>query len=147
MKEKSPNNSLILVVEDSDEEFELILRSFRKAGLLNPFFRCEEGEQAISYLFQKTPYMDPLLYPRPGIILLDLNLPGIDGREVLTEVKNHKTLKTIPVVILTNSDSEEDIATCYRAGANSYIRKPVTAEKYASALQIIADYWLKTVLL
>ena len=118
----------ILLVEDSPEDYEVTVRAFRKANLVNPVFRCQDGEEALDYLYQRGRYADPEQAPRPGLILLDLNLPGTDGREVLAQVKSDAQLRTIPVIVLTTSADERDIEGCYRAGANSYIQKPVSLE-------------------
>ena len=124
MNNISPKH-LILVVEDSDTDYEATLRAFRNSNLANPVQRCEDGEDALDYLFQKNQYSDTSKFPRPYLILLDLNLPGTDGREVLEEIKRDTELKTIPVIVLTTSSDEKDIENCYQAGANSYIQKPV----------------------
>jgi len=107
----------ILLVEDSPEDFEATQRAFRKSGLKNPLVRCEDGDQALDYLYRRGEYADPARSPRPGVVLLDLNLPGTDGRQVLSEIKGDERLRDIPVVVLTTSADERDITACYRAGA------------------------------
>ena len=92
-----------------------------------------------------TDYTNPADSPRPGIILLDLNLPGTDGREVLAEIKGDPSLKTIPVIVLTTSTDEIDIERCYQAGANSYVHKPVGLDGFMTALQRLKDYWFEIV--
>ncbi|HEV7519056.1 MAG TPA: response regulator, partial [Thermoanaerobaculia bacterium] len=117
-------NQPILLVEDSPEDYEATERAFRKSGLKNPIHRCTDGDEALDYLFRRGAYADPARSPRPGIVLLDLNLPGTDGREVLETVKADDSLKQIPVIVLTTSADERDVQACYLAGANSYIQKP-----------------------
>lgn len=137
----------ILLVEDSPEDYEVTVRAFRKAKLVNPVFRCQDGEEALDYLYRRGPYADPVRSPRPGLILLDLNLPGTDGREVLARIKADPLLKTIPVVVLTTSADERDVEGCYRAGANSYVQKPVSLDAFLLSVQILKDYWLEIALL
>lgn len=137
----------ILLVEDSPEDFEATVRALRRAGLANPIARCCDGDEALDYLHQRGPYADPSKAPRPGVILLDLNLPGTDGREVLTEVKQDEALKSIPVVVLTTSSDERDVERCYAAGANSYIKKPVDLAGFIAAIQRLKEYWFEVVIL
>jgi CheY-like chemotaxis protein len=137
----------ILLVEDSPEDFEVTVRALRKAGLANPIFRCEDGDEALDFLSRRGRFADPEAAPRPGIILLDLNLPGTDGREVLAAVKADPALRPIPVVVLTTSTDERDIDRCYQAGANSYVNKPVDLEGFMRAIQGLKDYWFEIVIL
>lgn len=137
----------ILLVEDSPEDYTATLRAFRKSGLANPIYHCEDGDEALDFLFHTGRYTDPLKAPRPGIILLDLNLPGTDGREVLKEIKNDPVLKKIPVIVLTTSTDERDIAACYDIGANSYIQKPVNLTGFIRAIQLLKEYWFSIVVL
>lgn len=113
----------------------------------NPVRRCEDGEEALDYLYQRNRYSDADKSPRPGLILLDLNLPGTDGREVLEEIKQKPELKTIPVIILTTSSHDKDIDNCYMAGANSYIQKPVDLQGFFEAVQRLNDFWFEVVIL
>jgi len=140
-------NQPILLVEDSPEDFETTVRAFRRSGLKNPIQRCADGDEALDYLFRRGAYSDPETAPRPGVILLDLNLPGTDGREVLLEIKKDATLKQIPVVVLTTSRDERDVDACYRAGANSYIQKPVDMEGFMKAIERLNGYWFEVVIL
>lgn len=134
----------ILLIEDSPEDYEATLRAFRRSGLKNPVVRCEDGEEALDYLYRRGRYVDAV---RPGVILLDLNLPGTDGRQVLFEIKREESLKQIPVVVLTTSADERDITACYRAGANSYIQKPVDIEGFVKAIERLNGYWFEVVIL
>lgn len=142
-----PHSQPILLVEDSPEDFEATLRAFRRSGLKNPVTRCEDGDEALDYLFRRGKYADPARSPRPGVILLDLNLPGTDGRQVLAEIKADERLHDIPVVVLTTSSDQRDINACYRAGANSYIQKPVDIDGFMKAIERLNGYWFEVVIL
>jgi two-component system, response regulator len=142
----TPHQS-ILIVEDSNEDYEATQRAFKKAGLMNAIYRCIDGDEVLDYLHRRGRYTTPEASPRPGIILLDLNLPGTDGREVLQEIKRDETLKSIPVIVLTTSDDEHDIRECYAHGANSYIHKPVNMAGFFAAIQMLSGYWFEVVIL
>lgn len=137
----------ILVVEDSPEDFEATSRAFRRAGLRNPMLHCSTGDDALDFLHRRGRYVDPRQAPRPGVILLDLNLPGTDGREVLQEIKRCDEFSTIPVIVLTTSSDARDVEACYLAGANSYVQKPVDLEGFMRAIQRLHDYWFEVVVL
>lgn len=137
----------VLLVEDSPEDYEATVRGFTRARLANPIHRCEDGDEALDYLFRRGKYDDPATSPRPGVILLDLNMPGLDGREVLTEIKAHEHLRDIPVIVLTTSTDDRDINECYKAGANSYVKKPVGLANYLDAIQRLRDYWFSITIL
>ena len=143
---KKPNQ-LILLVEDSPEDYEATVRSLTRSGLANPIFRCETGESALDYIFQRGEFASPKKAPRPGLILLDLDLPGIDGREVLAQIKNHAELKTIPVVVFTISNDEHEVEKCYQAGANGYVKKPVDLDGFIKAINRLTNYWFEIVVL
>lgn len=134
----------ILLVEDSEEDVELTRAAFEDAQVANRLFVAPHGEAAMAFVRHESPYAD---VPRPDLILLDLNLPRKDGREVLEEIKADPSLATIPVVILTTSSSDEDIARAYQHHANSYIRKPVTFEGLIEAVKTLQNYWLGMVTL
>ena len=139
----SPNQP-ILLVEDSPEDFETAVRAFRRSGLKNPIIRCSDGDEALDFLFRRGRFADA---PRPGVVLLDLNLPGTDGREVLAEIKGASHLKHIPVIVLTTSSDDRDVQACYKAGASSYIQKPVDLEGFMRAIERLNDYWFEVVIL
>lgn len=140
-------NQPILLVEDSPEDFEATERALRRSGLKNPIYRCSDGDEALDFLHRRGDYGDAESAPRPGIVLLDLNLPGTDGREVLAEIKGDASLKQIPVVVLTTSNDPRDIDACYQAGANSYIQKPVDMDGFIKAIERLHGYWLEVVIL
>ena len=137
------NHHTILLVEDNPEDYEATKRALRKAGLANPLFRCEDGDQALDYLFRRGRYSDPATSPRPAIMLLDLNMPGTDGYEVLRQIKLDEDLKAIPVIVLTTSSDERDIEVCYRSGANSFVTKPVELDGLFKAIQRLKDFWFE----
>ena len=137
----------ILIVEDSDDDYMATVRAFKKANLLNPVRRCTNGDQAIDYLLQRGEFSDPDKAPRPSIILLDLNLPGMDGREVLSMIKADPNLQKIPVIVLTTSNAEQDIERCYAAGANSYVQKPVDLVGFIQSIARLTDYWFNVSIL
>lgn len=140
-------NQPILLVEDSPEDFEATVRAFKKSGLRNPIVRCEDGDSALDYLFRRGQWADPESSPRPGVILLDLNLPGTDGREVLQEIKKHDQLRHIPIIVLTTSNDDRDVEACYQAGANSYVQKPVDMDGFIRAIERLNGYWFEVVVL
>ena len=141
----NPHNSSpkILMVEDSPEDFVTATRAFKQASLANPIYRCEDGDDALDFLYHRGAYTDVEEAPRPNVILLDLNLPGTDGREVLATLKQDENLKRIPVIILTTSTDPTDIRACYDAGANSYLQKPVDFAGFVEAIQRLKGYWLE----
>ena len=138
----------ILIVDDSDDDYDATVRALLKdKNMKNPLHRCEDGRQALDYLFRRGDYRRPKAAVRPGIILLDLNMPGIDGRKVLAEIKGDAKLKSIPVIIMTNSDDERDIECCYEMGANTYIRKPLNWSSFFEAMQRLKEYWFEIAIL
>ncbi|MBP5972053.1 response regulator [Brasilonema sp. CT11] len=140
---KPVQNNSLLVVEDSDEDFEAFRRILRKSSLHAPIYRCVDGEDALEYLFQVGDYANHTSRSRPGIILLDLNLPGMDGRDVLIAIKQNATLKMIPVIIFTTSSNPKDIDVCYEHGVNGYIVKPIDLSKLKETIEIFIQYWFE----
>ncbi|MCY7276477.1 MAG: response regulator [Phormidesmis sp. CAN_BIN44] len=138
---------LLLVIEDSNEDFEALQRYIRRSPLTIPIYRCVDGDDALAFLYRTGRYTDPQSAPRPGLVLLDLNLPGTDGREVLRKIKQDETLKLIPVVVFTTSNNPKDIEACYRQGVNSYIVKPMGFNRLKHSIQILIDYWFDTTVL
>ena len=138
----------ILVVEDSDDDFEATERALSTGiGRLNPVVRCKDGLDAWDYLNQTGPYVSPNLPRRPGIVLLDLNMPGLDGRKLLARMKNDPKLCKIPVVIMTTSAEDHDVEACYRAGANTYVCKPVSWAEFAESVSRLHAYWFDIAIL
>jgi CheY-like chemotaxis protein len=137
----------VLVVEDSNEDFEALQRFLQRSHLKVPIQRCVNGEQALAFLYRTGKYSDRQISPRPCLIVLDLNLPGTDGREVLRQIKQDNKLKTIPVVVFTTSDNPKDINDCYLYGVNSYIVKPINFEQLKRDVQTLVDYWFEVTML
>lgn len=136
------NKTLILMVEDSPEDYGTTLRAFKKVGLNNKIVRFEMGDECLDYLFGRGKYKGEEII-LPGLIMLDLNLPGIDGREVLKIIKSDPKLKKIPLIVLTTSNDIRDIEKCYQLGANSYIQKPVGFEGFIYAITKLKEYWFE----
>jgi two-component system, chemotaxis family, response regulator Rcp1 len=132
----------ILLVEDSLADIELTKLGFREGKIANNLSVVRDGDEAMMFLRRERPFADA---PRPDLILLDLNLPGKDGREVLEEIKSDEDLKKIPVVILTTSHADEDIMRAYGLYANAYMTKPVGFEGFVQIIQGISDYWFTLV--
>jgi CheY-like chemotaxis protein len=136
---------VVLVADDDPEDCMFIRDAFKEGLLVNGLRFVEEGEELMDYLRHRGKYRDHSASPRPGIILLDLNMPKKDGREALKEIKSDPDLKGIPVVILTTSREEEDILRSYDLGANSYITKPVTFAGLVEAVKSLGKYWFEIV--
>lgn len=134
---------LLLVVEDSNEDFETLQRFLGRSTIAIPIQRCINGEQALAFLYRTGSYIDRESAPRPGLILLDLNLPGTDGREVLRRIKQDDNLNMIPVVVFTTSNNPKDIEVCYRYGVNSYIVKPINFAQLKRDIQMVVEYWFE----
>lgn len=138
----------LLVVEDSDEDFEALGRIMqRTCDIEVPLTRCIDGDDALDFLTRTGDYANWEASELPGLILLDLNLPGTDGREVLAQIKQDDRLKEIPIVVLTTSSNPKDIHTCYQSGVNSYLIKPTNIEQFKASVRLFVDYWFKVVLL
>ncbi|WP_414468322.1 response regulator [Methanobacterium sp. ACI-7] len=132
----------ILLVEDNPGDIDLILEVLEQSKIRNRVFIAEDGEEAMDILHKRGKFADS---PRPDLILLDLNLPRKDGREVLQEIKSDSSLRRIPVVVLTTSKAEEDILKSYDLHANSYITKPVDIDQFIKVIKIFEDFWLDIV--
>jgi CheY-like chemotaxis protein len=132
----------ILLVEDSPSDVAMTIAALREGRIVNEMHVAEDGEVAMAFLRRQPPYTDA---PRPDLIVLDLNLPRKDGREVLEEVKNDEDLKVIPVVVLTTSSAEIDILQSYKLHANAYVTKPVGFEPFLAAVRGIEDFWVSLV--
>lgn len=137
----------LLVVEDSNEDFEVLQRFLRRSPVTIPIQRCVNGEQALAFLYRDEPYTNPQEFPRPSLILLDLNLPKTDGREVLRLVKQDESLKKIPIIVFTTSNNPRDIEACYQYGVNSYIVKPIDFAQLKRNIQMLVEYWFEVVAL
>jgi two-component system, response regulator len=132
----------ILLVEDNEAHAELVIRGMRDQQVANRIHHVVDGEQALDYLFMRGVYADQQKNPRPNFILLDLRLPRVDGLEVLRTIKTTPSLLRIPVVILTSSDAESDIAKSYDYHANSYVVKPLDFKSFTRLMKDLGFYWL-----
>ena len=134
----------ILMADDDDDDFLLTKKALEESKLANKLVRVKDGEELIDYLKQRGEYEGKDI-ARPGMILLDLNMPRKDGREALKEIKADESLRDIPVVIFTTSKAEEDIYRSYQLGSNSFITKPVTFDKLVRVITALGSYWFKIV--
>lgn len=144
MKHKK-NLITILMADDDPDDRLLTEEALSESHLLNDLYFVENGEDLLDYLHNRGEYSDPQQAPRPGVILLDLNMPKKDGREALQEIKADPSLRQIPIVILTTSKAEEDIYRTYDLGASSFITKPVTFESLVEVMQTLGKYWFEIV--
>jgi len=141
----NPEPVVILLADDDPDDRLLTIRALKRSRLRNEIYTVEDGEELMDYLHRWGPYADPQRSPRPGLILLDLNMPRKDGREALQEIKSDPVLRRIPVVVLTTSNAEADILRSYDLGVNAFITKPVTFEELVHALQVLGDFWFEIV--
>lgn len=141
---KVKDSIVILMADDDDDDFLLTQKALRESKLLNTLVRVEDGEELLDYLTNRNAY-EGQKTERPGVILLDLNMPRKDGREALKEIKSNPDLNDIPVVVFTTSKAEEDIYRSYQLGVNSFITKPVTFDNLMSVMQALGKYWFEIV--
>jgi CheY-like chemotaxis protein len=136
----------ILICDDDEDDRALTQQALQDAHISNDLRFVEHGEQLLDYLYQRGEYSGETgSAPRPGLILLDLNMPKMDGREVLKHIKSDSTLLDIPIVVLSTSGLEEDIVRSYQLGVNSFITKPVTFSGLVNAMNVLGRYWLEIV--
>jgi CheY-like chemotaxis protein len=140
-----PKAITLLLADDDPDDRLLAKQALEKSRLANDLRCVEDGEELLDYLRRRGKYADPRESPRPGLILLDLNMPRKDGREALREIKNDPRLRDIPVVVLTTSKAEEDIARTYNLGVNSYITKPVKFAALVVIMKTLGKYWFEIV--
>jgi two-component system response regulator len=134
----------VLLVEDNPDDVELMRIGFRRAKFAVNLHHVGNGEECMAFLRREAPYTD---VPRPDLVLLDLNMPRMDGREVLAEIVKDEALIQIPIVVLTSSDADSDVLTSYRLSCSSYIVKPVDFEQFSRVVHSIGDYWFTLVVL
>ena len=132
----------LLLVEDNPEDLKMTLRALNKANLANHIHIARDGAEALQFIFCEGDYSGRKIENAPKVILLDLKLPKVDGKEVLQRVKSDPRTKMIPVVVLTSSKEQSDVVESYHLGVNSYIVKPVNFERFAAAVQDLGMYWL-----
>jgi two-component system, response regulator len=136
----------VLLIEDNEDDYEATQRSFTKNHFMNPIVWCKNGQDGLDYLTKEGKYTGDS-HVMPELILLDLNMPGIDGRKTLELLKANPNLRSIPVVVLTTSADERDVQQCYKLGASTYIQKPVSFEGLTQALRTMKEYWFGIALL
>ncbi len=141
----APRPITILMADDDPEDRMLAFEAFEEARLANHLRFVEDGEELMDYLHCRDRYAGPEAAPRPGLILLDLNMPRKDGREALREIKDDQNLRSIPIVVLTTSRAEEDVLRTYNLGVNSFISKPVTFEGMVDIVRSLSKYWFEIV--
>lgn len=134
---KLKSTAVIVLIEDNDEDYEMTKYAFEKSHLNNELIRYETGDEAVKALTENDHQR------KPEIILLDLNLPALDGRDVLQILKSHEKTKKIPIIVLTTSSDEQDIERCYEYGANTYIQKPVDFDKFIYSIQQLKEFWFE----
>jgi len=132
----------ILLVEDDPAHAEIVRRNLETARVANRIFWVADGQAAMDYLLREGVYADPAKSPVPGLILLDLRLPKMDGLEVLQAIKSNPRLSSIPVVVMTTSAAESDVANAYHYHANSYVVKPIDLIKFTALLDALGYFWL-----
>jgi CheY-like chemotaxis protein len=140
-----PRSNIILMADDDDDDRLLAQDALAESQLEGTLHFVENGEDLLDYLWRRGKYSPPVESPRPGLILLDLNMPRKDGREALREIKTDPELRRIPVVVLTTSKADTDIGAIYELGANSFISKPFQFEALVNVMKVLGQYWFKTV--
>lgn len=133
----------ILMADDDDDDYLLTQKALKESNLPNSLVRVRDGEELLDYLYKRGEFSETAV--RPGVILLDLNMPRKDGREALEEIKSSPELRSIPIVVFTTSKAEDDIYRTYQLGGNSFITKPVTFEKLVTVMKTLGVYWFEIV--
>lgn len=144
MSSNSSNIHILLAEDDPDDRL-LTRRALEKSQLANTVDTVEDGEELMQYLRREGEYAEADAAPRPGLILLDLNMPRMDGREALKKIKSDSELRRIPVIVLTTSEAEQDILQTYDLGVNAFVTKPVTFDDLANTLQALGEFWFEIV--
>jgi len=144
MKDPVKPNVIVMAEDDVDDQL-LVKEALAECQWDADLRFVENAEELLDYLFHRGKYSDGLASPRPGLILLDLNMPRKDGRTVLREIKNTEELRRIPVVVLTTSKADTDVESIYQLGANSFISKPVQFEGLVNVMRLLGQYWFKAV--
>lgn len=147
MNEQTSTTPIILLIEDSDEDYVAFGRALQGAAVAVSLYRCTRGDEALAYLHRRGHVAGAASAPRPALILLDLNLPGMDGRELLAALKTDTALRSTPIVIVTTSHNPHDIAWCYQHGANAYHAKAMDYAQFRDEIRLLVEYWLRVCLL
>jgi CheY-like chemotaxis protein len=138
-----PANRPILLVEDNETHYEAMARALRQAGCKRPFVRCADGDDALDYVYRRGRFATADGPARPALVLLDLNLPGTGGHEVLATIKSDEELRAIPVIVLTSVGDPGEVRRCYQSGANGFIRKRSGFDETVMTARHINDYWFQ----
>ena len=131
----------ILLVEDNMDDIVITKKALKEAKIINKLYIVRDGQEAVDFLQHEGPYQDPATSPKPGLILLDINLPKLSGVEVLMRIKKDPELKRVPVIMLTASKRDEDVVRSYDSGCNSFVQKPVEFEHFVDLVKQIGLYW------
>jgi len=136
------NPQPVLMADDDEDDCLLAKKAWEKAKVGNPLRFVHDGQELLDYLRHKRKYSDPASAPRPAVILLDLNMPRMDGRTALKHIKEDKELRSIPVIVMTTSKAEEDVVRTYDLGVNSFVTKPLTFDQLVQNINTMMEYWL-----
>lgn len=148
IEENNGHKMPILIAEDDEDDYMLTLEALNEAGIVSKITWVKDGEELMNFLNKCSEKSENAVpYPWPRLILLDLNMPRMDGREALKEIKSNQHLKSIPVVVLSTSKSSSDIDHSYELGVNSFIQKPVRFHEFVAMVRVLSNYWFSTVLL
>jgi CheY-like chemotaxis protein len=144
-RHKAPRPITILLADDSEDDRMMTREAMQESFVINQLLEVTDGEELMDYLHRRGAYAPPANAPRPGLILLDLNMPRKSGREALEEIKADPSLRRIPIIVLTTSDAEEDVISTYDQGISSYITKPVTFSALVDVMKAFGKYWIEIV--
>ncbi len=136
---------IILLADDDAEDREMTRKALDRNRLANEFYTVADGEELLGFLHHRGAFAPPALSPEPGLILLDLNMPKMDGREALAQIKADPALRRIPIVVITTSQAEQDITRTYDLGSNSFISKPITLNGLVEVMRVLGQYWFQIV--
>ena len=147
MDERTHTTPVILLIEDSDEDYTAFERALHGTAVTVSLHRCTRGDAALEYLYRQGRFAAPEHAPRPVLVLLDLNLPGTDGRDLLAAIKTDTHLQSIPIVIVTTSHNPHDVEWCYQHGANAYQVKALDYTQFRNDMRLLVEYWLHACIL
>ncbi len=131
----------LMLVEDDENDVRITRRALKKSGLEGELIVTRDGQEALDYLFGRPPFDDPARHRRPGLVLLDINIPKVNGIEVLRAIKEDPALRSIPILMLTTSTRQEDVAAAYAHGANGFICKPIQFSRFVEVIRALGEYW------